>query len=64
MTMTRSTFKTRIAAGSCRMDVSARGMAENAGPVVARNVVMVAREFAEGHDASEVIARVVSAAGQ
>ena len=61
MTMTRRTFSAALAAGAAAWMMSARGMAANAAPVVARNVVMVHGLFADGSCWSEVIARLQAA---
>src|ERR1700741_2671559 len=56
--MNRRTFSTALLAGAAASLVSARGMAANAAPPKARNVVLVHGLFADGSCWSEVIARL------
>jgi hypothetical protein len=53
--MNRRTFSTALLAGAAASLISTRGMAENAAPPKARNVVLVHGLFADGSSWSEVI---------
>src|ERR1700741_1274753 len=59
--MNRRTFSTALLAGAAASLVSARGMAANAAPPKARNVVLVHGLFADGSCWSEAIARLQKA---
>src|ERR1700693_1181664 len=61
MTMNRRTFSTALLAGATASLISTRGMAANATPPKARNVVLVHGLFADGSCWSEVIARLQAA---
>jgi pimeloyl-ACP methyl ester carboxylesterase len=56
--MNRRTFSTALLAGAAAPLISTRGMAANATPPKARNVVLVHGLFADGSSWSEVIARL------
>jgi pimeloyl-ACP methyl ester carboxylesterase len=56
--MNRRTFSTALLAGAAASMVSTRGMAANAAPPKARNVVLVHGLFADGSSWSEVIPRL------
>ena len=56
--MNRRTFSTALLAGAAASLVSTRGMAANAAPPKARNVVLVHGLFADGSSWSEVIPRL------
>jgi pimeloyl-ACP methyl ester carboxylesterase len=56
--MNRRTFSTALLAGAAASLVSTRGMAANATPPKARNIVLVHGLFADGSCWSEVIARL------
>jgi pimeloyl-ACP methyl ester carboxylesterase len=58
MMMNRRTFSTALLAGAAASLVSTRGMAANAAPPKARNVVLVHGLFADGSSWSEVIPRL------
>ena len=58
MMMNRSIFSTALLAGAAASLTSARGMAANATPEKARNVVLVHGLFADGSGWSEVIGRL------
>ena len=58
MMMNRRTFSTALLAGAAASMVSTRGMAANAAPPKARNVVLVHGLFADGSSWSEVIPRL------
>src|ERR1700745_815953 len=58
MTMNRRTFSTALLAGAAASLISTRGMAANAAPPKARNVVLVHGLFADGSSWSEVIPRL------
>src|SRR5258705_12919491 len=58
MMMDRRVFSTALLAGAAASLTSARGMAANATPTKARNVVLVHGLFADGSCWSEVIARL------
>ena len=58
MMMNRRTFSTALLAGAAASLISTRGMAANATPVKARNVVLVHGLFADGSCWSKVIARL------
>jgi pimeloyl-ACP methyl ester carboxylesterase len=58
MMMNRRTFSTALLAGAAASLISTRGMAANATPPKARNVVLVHGLFADGSCWSEVIARL------
>src|SRR5712671_2563696 len=58
MMMDRRVFSTALLAGAAASLASARGMAANATPTKARNVVLVHGLFADGSCWSEVIARL------
>ena len=59
--MNRRTFSTALLAGAAASLISTRGMAANATPPKARNVVLVHGLFADGSSWSEVIARLQAA---
>src|SRR5271168_2820910 len=59
--MKRRTFSTALLAGAAASLISARGMAANATPPKARNIVLVHGLFADGSCWSEVIRRLQSA---
>src|SRR6201981_1184408 len=59
--MNRRTFSTALLAGAAASLVSTRGMAANATPPKARNVVLVHGLFADGSCWTEVIARLQAA---
>jgi pimeloyl-ACP methyl ester carboxylesterase len=61
MMMNRRTVSTALLASAAASLISTRGMAANASPVKARNVVLVHGLFADGSSWSEVIARLQSA---
>src|SRR5881409_1925691 len=56
--MDRRTFSTALLAGAASSLLSTRGMAANATPAKARNVVLVHGLFADGSCWSEVISRL------
>src|SRR5678815_2086545 len=56
--MSRRAFSTALLAGAAASLVSTRGMAANATPIKARNIVLVHGLFADGSCWSEVIARL------
>src|SRR4029079_12753301 len=56
--MNRRTFSTALLTGAAASLISTRGMAANATPETARNVVLVHELFADGSCWSEVIARL------
>src|ERR1700754_2124737 len=58
MMMNRRTFSTALLAGAAASLVSTRGVAANAAPPKARNVVLVHGLFADGSCWTEVIARL------
>src|SRR5260370_41773366 len=58
MMMNRRSFSTALLAGAAVSLISTRGMAANATPPKARNVVLVHGLFADGSCWSEVIARL------
>jgi hypothetical protein len=58
MMMNRRNFSTALLAGAAASLVSTRGMAANAAPPKARNVVLVHGLFADGSSWSEVIPRL------
>src|SRR6201989_768666 len=58
MTMNRRDFSTALLAGAAASLISPRGMAANAAPPKARNVVLVHGLFADGSCWTEVIARL------
>src|SRR6201984_3202894 len=58
MMMNRRTFSTALLTGAAASLISTRGMAANATPEKARNVVLVHGLFADGSSWSEVIARL------
>ena len=58
MIMNRRSFSTALLAGATASLISTRGMAANATPPKARNVVRVHGLFADGSCWSEVIARL------
>jgi pimeloyl-ACP methyl ester carboxylesterase len=58
MMMNRRTFSTALLVGAAASMVSTRGMAANAAPPKARNVVLVHGLFADGSSWSEVIPRL------
>src|ERR1700739_864602 len=58
MMMNRRTFSTALLAGAAASLVSTRGVAANAAPPKARNVVLVHGLFADGSCWSEVITRL------
>src|SRR4029078_13698792 len=59
--MNRRTFSTALLTGAAASLISTRGMAANATPETARNVVLVHGLFADGSCWSEVIARLQKA---
>jgi pimeloyl-ACP methyl ester carboxylesterase len=59
--MNRRTFSAALAAGAAASLISTRGMAANAAPPKARNVVLVHGLFADGSSWSEVIPRLQAA---
>src|SRR6185295_16441451 len=59
--MNRRTFSTALLTGAAASLISIRGMAANATPEKARNVVLVHGLFADGSSWSEVIARLQAA---
>src|SRR5258708_37526350 len=61
MMMNRRTFSTVLLTGAAASLISTRGMAANATPETARNVVLVHGLFADGSCWSEVIARLQKA---
>src|SRR5258707_13279580 len=61
MMMNRRTFSTTLLAGAAASLTSTRGMAANATPEKARNVVLVHGLFADGSCWSEVIPRLQAA---
>jgi pimeloyl-ACP methyl ester carboxylesterase len=61
MMMNRRTFSTTLLTGAAASSISARGMAVNATPEKARNVVLVHGLFADGSSWSEVIPRLQAA---
>ena len=61
MMMDRRAFSTALLAAAATSLISARGMAANATPTKARNVVLVHGLFADGSCWSEVIARLQKA---
>ncbi len=61
MIVNRRTFSTAMVAGAAASLISAQGKAATAGPVAARNVVLVHGLFADGSCWSEVIARLQAA---
>src|SRR5262249_19028470 len=61
MTMNRRTFSTALLAGAAASLISTRGVAANATPPKARNVVLVHGLFADGSCWTEVIARLQAA---
>lgn len=61
MMMSRRIFSTALLAGAAASVISAPGMAANAAPSKARNVVLVHGLFADGSCWSEVIARLQAA---
>jgi pimeloyl-ACP methyl ester carboxylesterase len=61
MTMDRRTFSTTLLTGAAASLISTRGMAANATPEKARNVVLVHGLFADGSSWSEVIPRLQAA---
>jgi pimeloyl-ACP methyl ester carboxylesterase len=61
MMMNRRSFSTALLAGAAASLISTRGMAANATPPKARNVVLVHGLFADGSSWSEVIARLQAA---
>ena len=61
MMMNRRSFSTALLAGAAASLISTRGMAANATPPKARNVVLVHGLFADGSCWSEVIARLQAA---
>src|SRR6516164_3655400 len=58
MMMNRRTFSTALLTGAAASLISTRGMAANATPEKAKNVVLVHGLFADGSCWSEVIARL------
>ena len=58
MLMNRRAFSTGLLAGAAASLISTRGIAANASPPPARNVVLVHGLFADGSCWSEVIARL------
>src|SRR6201993_2084142 len=58
MMMNRRTFSTALLAGAAASLISTRGLAANAAPPKARNVVLVHGLFADGSSWSEVIPRL------
>ena len=61
MMMNRRFFSTTLFAGTAASLISARGIAANATPLKARNVVLVHGLFADGSSWSEVIPRLQAA---
>ena len=61
MIMNRRSFSAALLAGAAASLISTRGMAANATPPKARNVVLVHGLFADGSCWSEVIARLQTA---
>src|SRR5260370_30252285 len=61
MMMNRRTFSTALLTGAAASLISTRGMAANATPEQARNVVLVHGLFADGSSWSEVIPRLQAA---
>src|SRR5277367_2820174 len=61
MMMNRRAFSAALVAGTAVSLISTRGMAANATPVKARNVVLVHGLFADGSCWSDVIARLQAA---
>jgi len=61
MMMNRRTFSTALLTGAAASLISIRGMAANATPEKARNVVLVHGLFADGSSWSEVIPRLQAA---
>ena len=61
MAMNRRIFSATLAAGAAASLIAGRGETANAGPVPARNVVLVHGLFADGSCWSEVIARLQAA---
>src|SRR6516164_1900703 len=61
MMMNRRTFSTALLVGAATSMISTRGMAANATPPKARNVVLVHGLFADGSCWTEVIARLQAA---
>src|SRR6201987_1808906 len=61
MMMNRRTLSTALLTGAAAALISTRGMAANAAPTKARNVVLVHGLFADGSSWSEVIARLQAA---
>src|SRR5438128_10817732 len=59
--MNRRTFSTALLAGAAASLISTGGMAANAAPPKARNVVLVHGLFADGSSWSEVIERLQTA---
>ena len=57
----RRTFSTALLAGAAASLISTRGMAANATPPKARNVVLVHGLFADGSSWSEVVPRLQAA---
>ena len=61
MMMNRRIFSTALLTGAAASLISTRGMAANATPEKARNVVLVHGLFADGSSWSEVIPRLQTA---
>jgi alpha-beta hydrolase superfamily lysophospholipase len=61
MMMNRRTLSTALLTGAAAALISTRGMAANAVPTKARNVVLVHGLFADGSSWSEVIPRLQAA---
>jgi hypothetical protein len=61
MMMNRRAFSTALLAGAAASMISSRGIAANATPPKARNVVLVHGLFADGSCRTEVITRLQSA---
>src|ERR1700751_4489133 len=61
MMMNRRTLSTALLTGAAAALISTRGMAANAAPTKARNVVLVHGAWADGSSWSEVIARLQAA---
>jgi hypothetical protein len=61
MMMNRRSFSTALLTGAAALLISTRGMAANATPEKARNIVLVHGLFADGSCWSEVIARLQTA---
>src|SRR5258706_3111560 len=59
--MNRRTFSTALLTGAAASLISTRGMAANAAPPKARNVVLVHGAYADGSSWSEVIERLQAA---